>query len=459
MLNTSHIEQIRSAYFIGIGGIGMSAIARYMNLSGIKVSGYDKTATPLTDKLREEGIAIRFKEEVNHLPEVDIVVYTPAIPDEHEELQAYRASGACPVVKRSEVLAILAKDKFTIAVAGTHGKTSVSSMIAHILHHSGHGCTAFIGGLMTNYGTNLITGNDDVIVLEADEYDRSFLRLYPNIAVVTACDADHLDIYGTKQNMEQAYVQFLQQINENGKAILKEGLTINSRYEGAKLTYHQNSDTADIAAKNVNAGEGAYIFDWVRKDKDAHSFQLPLLGRHNVENALAAISVATELGVPMPKIVSALKSFKGIQRRFEYVLRTQKAVIIDDYAHHPAEIKAALSAVREIYPQRHMTVVFQPHLFTRTRDFANGFAQSLDMADEVFLLPIYPARELPIENISSAVIYNLMELENKTLIGKDDLLTHFKKNLPNLLVLLGAGDINRLILKIGKNIASQVIEQ
>lgn len=449
MIKLTHI------YFIGIGGIGMSAIARYYNTQGVKVSGYDKTETELTKQLVAEGIEIHFEDNIELAPkQVDFVVYTPAIPKEHSELNYY-INNDYKVYKRSDALKIITENSFNICVAGTHGKTTTTTMIGHLLRDTGYGCNAFLGGIASNYNTNFWSSKENNVVVEADEYDRSFLKLSPNIAIITAVDADHLDIYGTAEEVENAFVQFSRKIKDGGCLILKHGLHIRERFTNADLcTYSVSDKKANIHIDNLKVVNGTYHFDVINNYWTIKAVELSMGGLHNIENALAAIGVAKYLKIDDDKIKAALANFKGIKRRFEYIVKNDNNILIDDYAHHPDELKALITGVRSIYPNEKLTLIFQPHLYTRTRDFADGFASSLDMADEVILLPIYPARELPIEGVSSEMILSKMNLKQKLLLSKDDMLKYIETNKPKLVVMAGAGDIDVLVYK-GKELLSK----
>jgi UDP-N-acetylmuramate--alanine ligase len=455
------LNGVRTVYFIGIGGIGMSAIARYFHSKGIAVSGYDKTPTTLSGELEKEGISIHYSEDVTAVPKnADLVVYTPAVPKEHEELVYYRENGY-KVVKRSDVLQAISADSFNICVAGTHGKTTISTMIAHILRHTGFGCNAFLGGISVNYGTNFWSSEKKVSVIEADEYDRSFLKLSPDVAVITAMDADHLDIYGDERSMQDAFIAFGNKLKKEGLLISKFGLKRTKEIEaGRKLAYSLQNDAADVFAANIKIEEGGYQFDVHLKNKVLSNVELRIGGMHNVENVLVAIAVADELKIDPEKIKEAVAAFKGVKRRFEYILPPKKysegayrqPVLVDDYAHHPEELRALLTSVRSLFPQRLVTVVFQPHLFTRTRDLANGFADALALADRVYLLPIYPARELPVEGVTSELIAKKIEGNKTETVTKDELMDRLKKHAEHLdkefgevIVMAGAGDIDAMV--------------
>lgn len=438
--------QAAVVYFVGIGGIGMSALARYFNEQGIKVYGYDKTPTALTRELENEGMQVHYDENVDAIPHnVQLVVYTPAIPHEHAEL-AYFKQNNYPLYKRSEVLDAVTNSSFNICVAGTHGKTTITTMIAHILRHTGYGCNAFLGGIAVNYNSNFWSSKRNVCVAEADEYDRSFLRLTPDVAVITAMDADHLDIYGTAQSMENAFIEFTQRIKEDGLLISKFGLKRGKELKAPKhFTYSLQNSSADIYASNIRMKRGGYEFDVMMRDWMLDNVELNMGGMHNVENTVAAIAVAHYLGIENKKIKEAVKTFRGVKRRFEYVVTQDKVVYIDDYAHHPEELRALISGARGLFRDKKCTVLFQPHLYTRTRDLSEGFAESLDLADEVILLPIYPARELPIEGVSSEMIAKRMKNKHKQILDKAEALQWIKSNKIELLITAGAGDIDTLV--------------
>jgi UDP-N-acetylmuramate--alanine ligase len=442
----SKLSTIQKVYFIGIGGIGMSALARYFKSRGATVSGYDRSITPLTRKLEEEGIDVHFEEDVNLISkDVDVVVYTPAIPADHKELVYYKENNYT-VVKRSDVLQWITESSYDICVGGTHGKTTVTTMIAHMLRDSGYGCNAFLGGISANYQTNFWSSDNNVDVIEADEYDRSFLKLSPDVAVITAMDADHLDIYGTVAELEEAFIAFSKKIKQNGCLVSKCGLRRSKDLTApTHYTYAFDNETADVYASDIEVVNGSYKYNVVSKDWMLNNVELHMGGLHNIENSIAAITVCKYLKIDDDKIKKAIKNFKGVHRRFEYVLKNNKHVLIDDYAHHPAEIKALLSGVRSLYGDEKLTVVFQPHLYSRTNDFADEFAWSLDMADEVILLPIYPAREVPMEGVTSELVLNKMQLPQKQILDKNAMLDWVKLYKPKLLVMCGAGDIDALV--------------
>ena len=444
------LNDIRKIYFIGIGGIGMSALARYFRFHGKEVSGYDRTPTALTRQLEEEGIAVHYEDDPEAVPrDAGMVVYTPAVPGDHRELSWYRQH-SYPLYKRSDVLGMITNSSFNICVAGTHGKTTVSTMIAHILRHSGYGCNAFLGGISVNYNSNFWSNRRNVCVVEADEYDRSFLKLSPDIAVITAMDADHLDIYGTASAVEEAFIEFSSRVKPGGLLLSRKGLAREHDLTAdSHWTYGWSSD-ATVFASDVWIEEGNYWFTVQAPDWVLERVILSMGGRHNVENATVAIAVAHRLGIPGDKIIDAVSAFRGVRRRFEYIVKKPGRVYIDDYAHHPEELRALLTGVRELFPGKKCTVIFQPHLFTRTRDFADGFAESLGLADEIFLLPIYPARELPIEGVTSEVIADKIRGHKAVVVDKKELLSIIKEkaghgNEMEVLITAGAGDIDTLI--------------
>lgn len=439
------LKKIHRIYFIGIGGIGMSAIARFFNEKGVAVSGYDRTSTLLTQQLEAEGIRIHYSEDLEQIDRAaDLVVYTPAIPASQKELVFYRENGY-EVVKRSDVLQEITRELFAITVAGTHGKTTVSTMIAQLLRHSGYGCNAFLGGISSNYGKNFWSSEKPVAVIEADEYDRSFLKLSPDIAVLTAMDPDHLDIYGTEQAVEEAFIQYSGNIKPNGTLLARHGLPRGAELKGDhRITYSLQNDAADIYATNIRMENGGYEFDVVRQDWLIDNVKLHLGGMHNVENAVAAIGVAHLLGISNEKIRAAVGDFKGIRRRFDYLVKNDRIVYIDDYAHHPEELRALITSAKTLFRGKKCTVIFQPHLFTRTRDFAEGFGETLSLADEVILLPIYPARELPIAGVTSEMIAGKIKGPEVIILEKNAVPDWIRSHRPELLITAGAGDIDLL---------------
>lgn len=445
MAELINISDIKKAYFIGIGGIGMSALARYFHSRGVKVSGYDRTQTALTEKLVQEGMAVNYVDDATLAPmDADIVVFTPAIPQDNKIIQHYRSTDI-PLLKRSDILQIISKGTFNICVAGTHGKTTISTMVAHILRDSGYGCTAFLGGISSNYNTNFWSDKNDVCVIEADEYDRSFLKLYPNIISISSMDPDHLDIYGTAEEMEKTFVQFTKNLKADGLLISHKGLKREADFTSAHhLTYHLSDKSASIHTTKLTIHDGSFVYDVKGDGWMIEKLRLNMGGMHNVENSLVAITIAKQLGIDDDKICAALSSFKGVKRRFEYIMKTSSLVFIDDYAHHPEELRALITGAKAMYPDKKCTVIFQPHLFTRTRDLVDGFAETLSLADEVILLPIYPARELPIEGVNSDMITSRMTGKVK-LIEKNDLVNYIAETKPEMLITAGAGDIDTLI--------------
>ena len=444
------LEKIDTVYFIGIGGIGMSSIARWFKKRGKRVAGYDRVKTPLTESLEAEGIWIHYEDKVKDIPmafmeqEWALIVYTPAIPSTHGELNHFLSKGF-EVKKRSEVLGIISKGHNCIAVGGTHGKTTTSSMIAHILHHSEKGCSAFVGGIMTNYNTNILIGDENApVVVEADEFDRSFHRLSPDYAIVTSVDPDHLDIYGDEKTMHEAFGKFLQLVPEDGHVLVhyKAAEKISIYLENLYYTY--GIDQGDYQARALRAMNGVFYFNYHGK-KLIKDIALYVPGFHNVENAVAAITAALELDIPEATIKAAIASYRGVKRRFEFILRQSNLVYIDDYAHHPTEITAFLRSLKSMYPNKKITTVFQPHLYSRTNDFYKGFAESLDNADEVLLLDIYPAREEPIEGVSSQMILDRMFTPKRKVVSKEGLLAALDESDMDVLVTLGAGDIDKLV--------------
>ena len=427
----------------------MSALARYFHSKGAKVSGYDKTPSSLTKELEQEGMQIHYEENVELIPkDAGLVVYTPAVPNEHQELIYYRQNGY-KVVKRSDVLQTATASSFNICVAGTHGKTTITTMVAHLLRQTGYGCNAFLGGISVNYGTNFWSSERNVSVVEADEYDRSFLKLSPDIAVITAMDPDHLDIYGTAEEMEKAFIDFSGKIKEGGLLISKFGLERTKELEGTRhLTYSVQNNNADAHADNIKMMNGSYEFDLVINERRIKKMRLNIGGMHNVENSIAAVTVASSLNIDEKKIKTAIADFRGVKRRFEYIIKTDELVFVDDYAHHPEELRALISGAKSLFSDKKCTVIFQPHLYTRTRDLANGFAEVLDMADEVILLPVYPARELPIAGVNSEMILDKMKNRNKRALDREGLIKWTKKDFKKqgkVLVTAGAGDIDLLV--------------
>ena len=439
------LSNIQRVYFVGIGGIGMSGLARYFHKRGCAVCGYDRTPTTLTNNLIAEGIRIVFEDNEELIPveykepsAETLIIYTPAIPKDSKILNFFRTAGFA-IKKRSEVLGIISKGMFTIAVAGTHGKTTTSSIIAHILKDSGNDCSAFLGGIATNYNTNVLFGSNNVVVVEADEYDRSFLTLHPDIAVVTSMDPDHLDIYGAKEQLTESFQQFASQLKENGVLINRQGLDLQNG-----LTYAADNE-APVHAGNIRIEDGPFVFDFSNGAQVIEGISLGLPGLHNIENAVAAIQVALFLKIPAEKIKTSLANFRGVKRRFEYIVKTARHIYIDDYAHHPEELRACITAVKALYPDKELTTIFQPHLFSRTRDFADGFGDVLGLTDRLILLEIYPARELPIEGVDSKLVLDKVALADKLICSKTEALELIRQQKPQLLLTVGAGDIDTLV--------------
>ena len=423
----------------------MSGLARYFHKLGCVVYGYDKTPTDLTDQLHNEGIQASFDDNSECIPksfrdfdEGTLIIYTPAIPKDSAILNFFNSKGF-NLYKRSQVLGLISRGKYTIAVAGTHGKTTTSSMVAHILKDSGKDCSAFLGGISSNYQTNVLFGDNDIVVVEADEYDRSFLTLHPDIAIITSMDADHLDIYGDHAQLTESFQLFASQIKQGGTLIHYNGLPLNSG-----LTYSIESN-ADARAVNIRVESGDFYFDFNNAAISITNIKLGIAGLHNIANATAAIEAALLVGVSADDIKKALESFRGVKRRFEYILKNDQHIFIDDYAHHPEELKAAISSVKRLYPDKKLTTIFQPHLYTRTRDFADGFAEALDMSDELLMLDIYPARELPIEGVNSDMIIQRMQRPNKQKYSMQEALEKVRNEQPELLLTVGAGDIDTLV--------------
>jgi UDP-N-acetylmuramate--alanine ligase len=446
-------------YFLGIGGIGMSALARWFRKKGLAVSGYDRTATTLTSALQQEGMDIHFRDAVDAIPadvvahpDKTLVVFTPAIPGDHKEFNFLKEQGYT-IMKRSQVLGLISEDYKTVAVAGTHGKTTTSSMVAHLLKSSGKSMVAFLGGITTNYESNLVMNGDvssnTVVVAEADEFDRSFLRLFPQIAIVTSADADHLDIYGSHDNLVTSFRDFIRQIKPGGQLIIHESVAekLASDVDVEKNIYSMSR--GQFFAGNITAKSGFFEFDLHGFGKVEH-IRLGVPGFHNIENAIAASIAARHCGVGIQAIRKGLESFSGVKRRFEFLIRSKKLVFVDDYAHHPAEIEAFLRSMKSMYPGKKLTVIFQPHLFTRTRDFAEGFSKSLSLADEVLLMDIYPARELPIAGVDSDMLMAQITSPMKIRCGKKDLLEKLAKMDVEVLATVGAGDIDTFVEPIQK---------
>ena len=445
MKDLNHISHF---YFIGIGGIGMSALARYFKAKGDYVAGYDRTSTELTKTLEKEGIEVNYSDEISEIPENilqnnenTLVVYTPAVPKDSK--QFVHLKDKFEIVKRAQLLGMVTNQKYCLAVAGTHGKTTTTAILGHLLKETGAKVTAFLGGISEDIQSNLIMQGDELVVVEADEFDRSFLNLSPNLAAITSMDADHLDIYGDKSELEKSFREFAGKVPEDGHLFVKNGLPI----EGFKIGIN---DESDFSAQNIRIKDGSYVFDLKTPSETIQNLKFNLPGNHNLLNAITALAMAIEYGSPTDGLARALYSFRGVRRRFSYKIKTDNLVLIDDYAHHPTEISAVHQAIREMYPNKHVLAVFQPHLFSRTRDFAEDFALSLSDFDKVFLLDIYPARELPIEGVSSAWLLDKISNPNKELVSKDDLQKKIKAEDAEVIVMLGAGDIGEEVEPLKK---------
>jgi UDP-N-acetylmuramate--alanine ligase len=452
-----NLNNIKTVYFVGIGGIGMSAIARYFLSLGVSVHGYDRTETELTKNLAAEGMLIHYTDDVSFIPEgVDLVVWTPAIPKDHKELNYFKNNNF-PLKKRAEVLGIISQSKKTIAVGGTHGKTTTSSLVTHLLRTADLDCTAFLGGIAENYKSNYIEGKSEWVVVEADEYDRSFLHLHPTVTIITSMDADHLDIYGTEEEIKKSFTQFASQTNwdRDSSIIARDGLplTVSDRYVS---TY--GVDCGATQAKNVRAENGYMVFDFDTQLIKMKDLKYTQPGLYNVENALAAISAAIRTGyMGEYSVRQGLLTFKGIKRRFEIMHRSDNAIYIDDYAHHPTELEASIAAARLFFPDKKITGIFQPHLYSRTRDFVEGFARALDKLDAVILMDIYPARELQsdYEGVSADLIFDLMQNPNKIRVSKATLMDTLKNYDLEVLMTLGAGDIDTFREPIRKMVGGE----
>jgi UDP-N-acetylmuramate--alanine ligase len=459
-----NLKQIHNVYFIGIGGIGMSALARYFKNIGKNVAGYDKTETELTQELQQSGIEIHFEDNINLIPkdfylENTLVIITPAVPKSHSEWN-FLLERDFVVKKRAEVLGIITKDTFCFAVAGTHGKTTTSSILGHILYESGVDVTAFLGGIVENYNSNLIGSGKTITVVEADEFDRSFLHLHPNIACVTSMDADHLDIYGDSASIEASFVEFADKVEDKSKLFITNDLSIDgvSCSIDSNPVRVSNPDRVEngFKALNIRIENTNYVFDVQTPTETITNLQFSLSGKHNLMNALMALAMAKTFGIPNDDIAKALISFKGIKRRFSYQIKTENLVYIDDYAHHPTEINAVNQAVRELYPNQKVLAIFQPHLFSRTSDFADDFAKSLSQFDEILLLDIYPARELPMEGITSTWLMSKMTNSNVKLVQKPELIDSILKSNAKIIVTIGAGDIGELVQPIKNALLTNV---
>jgi UDP-N-acetylmuramate--alanine ligase len=443
-----NLTEVDNIYFVGIGGIGMSALARYFHANKKNVAGYDKTKTEITDSLAGLGIEVNFDDAIEGVnvsfknPEKTLVVYTPAIQKNHKQLSYFKANGF-NVLKRSEVLGLITEHTFCLAVAGTHGKTTTTSILGHIMKVCNEPVTAFLGGISENYNSNLILNGAEVSVVEADEFDRSFLTLSPDLACITSMDADHLDIYGDASELKKTFEEFSKRIKPNGKLFVKNGLPLKG------ITYGIEDDS-DYTIQNIKIENGAYVFDVKMPKTVLKNIQFNLPGRHNLSNALIALAMAVEYGCPHQQLAKALASYKGVKRRFTYHIKTEEFVFIDDYAHHPEEINAVHQAVREMYPDKEVLAVFQPHLYSRTKDFADAFAKSLSQFDELILLDIYPARELPIEGVTSSWLLSKIDIKNKQLVSKNELINKIRQSSAKVLLTIGAGDIGEEVKHIKK---------
>ncbi|NNC70974.1 MAG: UDP-N-acetylmuramate--L-alanine ligase [Flavobacteriaceae bacterium] len=447
-----NLDKVHKIYFIGIGGIGMSALARYFHAKGVQVSGYDRVHSAITDSIESLGVKINYNDTISSIDKayIDIqntlVVYTPAIPKDHKQFNYFK-SNKFKILKRAQILGEITKNTFCFAVAGTHGKTTTSAILGHILAECGVNATSFLGGISENYNSNLILGGDEISVVEADEFDRSFLQLSPNIACITSMDADHLDIYGQADELQQSFKDFAEKISDT--LFVKKGLPIDG------ITYGINED-ADYDARDIEIVNGTYVFDIKTPSEIIENIELNLSGKHNVLNTVVALAMAHSYGVPLLSIAKALKTFKGVQRRFTYKIKTNDLVLIDDYAHHPTEINAIAEAVRELYPNKKIIAVFQPHLFSRTSDFADDFANSLSRFDGLLLLDIYPAREVPIEGITSEWLLDKIQLNEKKLVKKDELIDEILSSNAKVIVMIGAGDIGELVNPVKERLLKEI---
>ncbi|PTX42048.1 UDP-N-acetylmuramate--L-alanine ligase [Christiangramia gaetbulicola] len=442
------LNHIKHFYFIGIGGIGMSALARYFKAKGKFVAGYDRTSTELTRTLEKEGIEVNYQDDLEVIPETilqnredTLVVYTPAVPKELKQFLHLKEN--FEIVKRAQLLGMVTREKYCLAVAGTHGKTTTTAILGHLLKETGAKVTAFLGGISEDIQSNLIMQGDDVVVVEADEFDRSFLNLSPNLAAITSMDADHLDIYGDKSELEKSFREFAAKVPQDGKLFIKSGLPLDGFEIGI-------NDESDYTAQDIRIEDGSYVFNLKTPSEIIKDLKFNLPGNHNLLNAITALAMAIEYGSPTDDLARALYTFRGVKRRFSYKIKTDNLVLIDDYAHHPTEISAVHQAVREMYPNKKVLAVFQPHLFSRTRDFAEDFASSLSDFDKVFLLDIYPARELPIEGISSAWLLDKISNPEKSLVTKSELQEKIKAENAEVVVMIGAGDIGEEVEKVKK---------
>jgi UDP-N-acetylmuramate--alanine ligase len=443
-----NLNNIHNIYFIGIGGIGMSALARYFQANNKNVAGYDRTQTEITEGLMDLGIDVHFQDSIESIHssflniEKTLVVYTPAVPSSHSELTYFKNEGYS-VLKRSEILGLITENTYCLAIAGTHGKTTTTSILGHLMYECDVKLTAFLGGISENYNSNLILNGTEVSVVEADEFDRSFLTLAPDLACITSMDADHLDIYGEADELKKSFIEFSKKIKPQGKLFIKNGLPLKG------ITYGIEDDS-DYSIQNIKIENGTYVFDVKTPKTVLENLQFNLPGRHNLSNALIALAMAVEYGCPNRQLAKALASYKGVKRRFTYHIKTDDLVFIDDYAHHPEEIKAVHQAVREMYPNKKVLAIFQPHLFSRTRDFVDDFAKSLSQFDELLLLDIYPAREMPIEGVTSTWLLNKINSDKKELISKNEIVSKIHESSAQIILTIGAGDIGEEVKHIKK---------
>jgi UDP-N-acetylmuramate--alanine ligase len=444
-----HKKDMKLMYFVGIGGIGMSALALFYHKNGMQIKGYDKTPSAITDKLINEGIDIAFVDEIAHIPDdVDIFIYTPAIP-ENLQIFIHAKESKKPILKRSEALGLVSKKLNTIAVAGTHGKTTITSILAHIYKYAGKEILSFIGGITKNYNSNvLMSDNPEILIVEADEFDRSFLTLYPDKAIISAIDADHLDIYGTKEDVQQAFISFSNQIKPDGTLLISD--QIENIFSTIDVKTYGFNKESDFYIKDFRIENASYIFSINTYNKKIADIHFQVAGRHNVLNAVAAAAMAIEDEIDLHTIKNALESYQGVKRRFETIYQGKKTIYIDDYAHHPEELKNTINSLKELYPNKRITGVFQPHLYSRTKDFADDFALSLALLDEIILLEIYPAREEPIEGVTSEWLLEKVDSQNKYLVPKEKLVDFLKERNDELIISLGAGDIDTLVEPIAK---------
>jgi UDP-N-acetylmuramate--alanine ligase len=444
-------------YFLGIGGIGMSALARYFRSRGASVSGYDKTPTALTQQLQEEGISVHFEENISNIPEnPGLIIYTPAIPSGHVEFQWFKINGKA-MWKRAEVLGMISKAYLTIAIAGTHGKTTTTTMVAHMLQTANLPYLAFLGGIPKNYGSNYLNNagsskpSETYCVVEADEYDRSFLQLEPTLAVITSADADHLDIYGHHGELLNSFRDFTSRIKKGGSLFLKKGAAVSPENKnGYSISGYSVQNGGDYSAQGIELTDGVLHFDFIYPGGEIKGMTMQVPGLFNLENAIAALAIGTSINIPEKELRRAFATYQGVKRRFEYIIREQNCVYIDDYAHHPEELRACITTAKQLYPEKRITGIFQPHLYTRTRDLAAEFAESLGLLDEVILLDIYPARELPIEGVTSRLLLDKIMLDSKQIVSKADLLPAIQKMRPQVLLTMGAGDIDQFTDQIAQ---------